>query len=146
MSELIASQTPHLTLRVHTLDNVRVALTDLPAGTVIEDQEGVNVTLPGPVRHKHKFVLSDMAVGEMVIMYGVRVGKVTQAIAAGEAITTENLVHSTEDLSANTHQDAWQPRSNRVRDNNIRWLSPPRWASGNSQCVVGGALGILREP
>lgn len=31
MSDLIASQTPHLTLRVHALDNVRVALTDLPA-------------------------------------------------------------------------------------------------------------------
>ena len=146
MSELIASQTPHLTLRVHTLDNVRVALTDLPAGTVIEDQEGVNVTLPGPVRHKHKFVLSDMAVGEMVIMYGVRVGKVTQAIAAGEAITTENLVHYGRFIREYAPRRLATPRSNRVRDNNIRWLSPPRWASGNSQCVVGGALGILREP
>lgn len=37
MSDLIASQAAHLTLRVHGLDNVRVALTDLPAGTVIED-------------------------------------------------------------------------------------------------------------
>ena len=110
MSDLIASQTPHLTLRVHAVDNVRVALTDLPAGTVIEDQ-GVSITLPGPVRHKHKFALSDMAVGDMVIMYGVRVGKVTQSIAAGGAITTENLVHSTEDLTGNMHQQAWQPPS-----------------------------------
>lgn len=110
MSDLIASQTPHLTLRVHALDNVRVALTDLPAGTVIEDQ-GVSITLPGPVRHKHKFALSDMTLGDMVIMYGVRVGKVTQSIAAGGAITTENLVHSTDDLTTNTHQQAWQPPS-----------------------------------
>lgn len=108
MSDLIATQTPHLTLRVHRLDNVRVALTDLPAGTVIEDQ-GVYIMLPGPVRHKHKFALNDMVVGDMVIMYGVRVGKVTQSIVAGEAITTDNLVHSTEDLPANSRQDAWQP-------------------------------------
>lgn len=108
MSDLIATQTPHLTLRIHALDNVRVALTDLPTGTVIEDQDLV-ITLPGPVRHKHKFVLNDMAVGDMVIMYGVRVGKVTQPIEAGGAITTENLVHSTEDLPANTRQPAWQP-------------------------------------
>ncbi|MDN7133372.1 altronate dehydratase family protein [Halomonas sp. MC140] len=108
MSDLIATQTPHLTLRVHALDNVRVALTDLPAGTVIEDQ-GSQVTLPGPVRHKHKFVLGDMAVGDLVVMYGVTVGKVTQPIAAGGALTTENLVHSTDDLSANSQQTAWQP-------------------------------------
>ena len=108
MSDLIASQTPHLTLRVHALDNVRVALTDLPAGTVVEDQGGM-ITLPGPVRHKHKFALSEMSVGDMVIMYGVRVGKVTQPIAAGGAVTTENLVHSTEDLPVNTYQQAWQP-------------------------------------
>ena len=108
MSDLIATQTPHLTLRVHALDNVRVALTDLPAGTVVEDQ-GSQVTLPGPVRHKHKFVLGDMEVGDLVVMYGVTVGKVTQPIAAGGALTTENLVHSTDDLSANSQQTAWQP-------------------------------------
>lgn len=108
MSELIASQTAHLTLRVHALDNVRVALTDLSAGTVIED-EGVSIMLPGPVRHKHKFVLRDMAVGDLVIMYGVRVGKVTQPIVAGGPITTENLVHSTEDLPANARKETWQP-------------------------------------
>lgn len=108
MSDLIATQIPRLTLRVHRLDNVRVALTDLPAGTVVEDQ-GRYITLPGPIRHKHKFVLRDMSVGDFVIMYGVRVGKVTQPIAAGGAITTENLVHSTEDLPTNTQQEAWQP-------------------------------------
>lgn len=93
MSELIATQIPHTTLRVHALDNVRVALADLPAGTQVEDR-GHHVTLPALVRHKHKFVLSDMAVGDLVVMYGVTVGKVTQPIAAGEAITTGNLVHS----------------------------------------------------
>jgi|TARA_A100001518_G_C1226126_1_gene75139 altronate hydrolase len=110
MSDLIASQTFHLTLRVHALDNVRVALADLPTGAVVEDH-GKQITLPGPVRHKHKFVLNDMAVGDVVIMYGVTVGKVTQPIAAGEAVTTENLVHSTDDLPADGKQEAWLPPS-----------------------------------
>ncbi|WP_016914794.1 UxaA family hydrolase [Vreelandella stevensii] len=107
MSNLITRQAAQLSLRVHALDNVRVALTDLPAGTVIE-ADGHNLTLPAAVRHKHKFALSPLAVGDLVIMYGVTVGRVTQPIVAGEAITTENLEHSTANARPQGRYDSWQ--------------------------------------
>ncbi|QTF93075.1 altronate dehydratase family protein [Halomonas sp. BM-2019] len=107
MSELITRQAARLSLRVHALDNVRVALTDLPAGTVIEE-DGHTLTLPAAVRHKHKFALTALAVDDLVIMYGVTVGRVTQPIAAGEAITTENLEHSTADARPQGRHDSWQ--------------------------------------
>ncbi|WP_144982107.1 UxaA family hydrolase [Halomonas sp. C22] len=107
MSGLITRQAAHLSLRVHALDNVRVALTDLPAGTVIE-ADGHNLILPAAVRHKHKFALSPLAVDDLVIMYGVTVGRVTQPIVAGEAITTENLEHSTSSARPQGCHDSWQ--------------------------------------
>ncbi|WP_302139718.1 UxaA family hydrolase [Halomonas alkalicola] len=107
MSDLITRQATRLSLRVHALDNVRVALTDLPAGTVIE-ADGRTLTLPAAVRHKHKFALAPLAVDDLVIMYGVTVGRVTQPIAAGEAITTENLEHSTADAHPQGRHDGWQ--------------------------------------
>lgn len=107
MSELIARNTPQLSLRVHVRDNVRVALSDLAAGTCVEDN-GRRITLPTAVRHKHKFALTALEVGDLVIMYGVTVGRVTQPIAEGEAITTENLEHSTDNAQPQGHAVGWQ--------------------------------------
>lgn len=106
-NDVISRQAPRLSLRVHTLDNVRVALADLDAGTRIDDGERT-VTLPAAVRHKHKFALEPLTVGEPVIMYGVTVGRATRAIAAGEAITTDNLEHSTDNATASVATAHWQ--------------------------------------
>lgn len=104
MSKVIVSDQPYQkSLRVHAADNVRVALQDLPAGSVIDDQDIV-LTLPAPVRHKHKFALTALETGDVVIMYGVTVGRATRAIAQGESITTLNTEHST-DTSATVSRD-----------------------------------------
>lgn len=93
-------------LRVHAADNVRVALKDLPAGSEIED-DGRTIRLAENVRHKHKFTLQPMAVGDLVIMYGVTVGRVTRTIAEGGAITTENVEHSTDNAQPQGRRDHW---------------------------------------
>lgn len=107
MSQTIISDTfQRPSLRVHALDNVHVALKDLPAGTEIDD-DGRTVRLTEAVRHKHKFTLAPLAEGELVIMYGVTVGRATRAIAEGAAITTENTEHSTDSHPAQAHRDHW---------------------------------------
>ncbi|MBZ9537597.1 altronate dehydratase [Modicisalibacter tunisiensis] len=107
MSQTIISDTfQRPSLRVHALDNVHVALKDLPAGTEIDD-DGHTVRLTEAVRHKHKFTLAPLAEGELVIMYGVTVGRATRAIAEGAAITTENTEHSTDSHPAQAHRDRW---------------------------------------
>lgn len=107
MSQTIASDThQQASLRVHAADNVRVALKDLPAGTEIEDN-GRQIRLAEGIRHKHKFALQALGVGEQVIMYGVTVGRATQPIAEGAAITTANVEHSTDTSQPQGHRDHW---------------------------------------
>ena len=107
MSQTIASDTfQRPSLRVHAADNVHVALKDLPAGTEIEDNDR-SVRLAEAIRHKHKFALQPMAEGDLVIMYGVTVGRVTQPIAEGGAITTDNVEHSTDSDHAQARRKHW---------------------------------------
>ena len=72
-------------IRINPADNVAVALSELPAGTVAEF--GVfSVTLAGAVPAGHKFTLRPLAEGENVIKYGFPIGHVTRAVPAGAHI------------------------------------------------------------
>ena len=96
-------------LQINPADNVLVALRDLPAGTAIA-HVGQQLVLPQLVRAKHKFPLAALGVGEAVRMYGVRVGRATQPIGAGEPLTPANLAHEAEPYSVARRQPwRWQP-------------------------------------
>jgi altronate hydrolase len=79
-------------LRVHSRDNVLVALGDLKKGEEVRVDNG-SVVLVSDVPAKHKFATSNLAAGDSVIMYGVAIGKATGSIQRGEAITTQNVRH-----------------------------------------------------
>jgi len=68
-----AGATRNRMLRVDDRDNVLIALTDLPAGEQIEFS-GETFTLVNSVPQKHKLALQDLAPGDPVVMYGVKVG------------------------------------------------------------------------
>ena len=79
-------------LLIHPDDDMFVALEDLNQGEVLrwEDESYLIAT---PVQRKHKFARSSFAVGEVLKLYGVPVGKAMVAIRKGEAVTTANLEH-----------------------------------------------------
>lgn len=79
-------------LHIHPADTVLVALADLDAGEVVDHADGP-VTLVSRIPAKHKLLLRDLAPGDPVIMYGVLVGRATQPIARGAALTTANVRH-----------------------------------------------------
>ncbi|MCE8015013.1 altronate dehydratase [Halomonas sp. MCCC 1A17488] len=107
MSDTIASSNGSLdSLRVHAADNVRVALKDLAPGTLVDD-EGRQLRLAEPVRHKHKFSLTDLDAGDAVIMYGVTVGRATRPIPAGTAISVDNTEHSTATSVPQARRGEW---------------------------------------
>ena len=60
-------------IQIHPLDNVLVALTDLPAGYTI-NFKGQTFDLLTAVSAKHKFTLQGLAAGDEIYMYGVLVG------------------------------------------------------------------------
>jgi altronate hydrolase len=79
-------------LQLDSRDNVWVALTNLKRGEETHC-DGRKKILQSDVPAKHKFAITDLGVGDPVVMYGVLVGKAVKPIAAGELLTTGNIQH-----------------------------------------------------
>ncbi len=95
-------------LRLDPRDNVLIALRDLHKGDRAQlDSE--QYTLASDVSAKHKFVTQDVASGDPVLMYGVVVGRATQPIARGEAVTTRNLRHDAAPFHSKSGDYRWKP-------------------------------------
>ena len=87
--------TPPQYLLHHDGDNVAVAMDDLQPGTlhgrsVKEGTEGTAV-LNHAIPLGHKFALTDLAEGDAIIKYGIKVGLASAAIKKGDYIHTHNL-------------------------------------------------------
>jgi altronate hydrolase/galactarate dehydratase len=75
-------------IRLHGLDNVVIALQDMPAGSKPSE---VASPLPDAVPRGHKIAARAIAKGEEVIRYGQIIGQATEDIAAGAHIHSHNL-------------------------------------------------------
>jgi altronate hydrolase len=96
-------------IRLHPTDNLAVALDNLPGGIAVSF-DNLSFALSESIPVKHKFALSDIAVGGTVYLYGIKVGKAIKAIPQGTAITTENTVNATSDIQRNTSRNfKWTP-------------------------------------
>ena len=111
-------------LCIHPDDDMLVALDDLASGEVVQ-WEGESILITTPVPRKHKLARRAFAEGDVLKLYGVPVGKATEAIRRGEAVTTENLKH----YAANVELTASKP---------YEWTPPSvdRWAGATFQGVV----------
>ncbi len=98
----------HEWLRLDPADNLLVALTDFPAGKLIE-VAGKPLRLVEPIRAKHKFTDRLVTEGEMLYMYGVLVGKALSDIPAGGLIHTGNVVHAAQTYVSREKAYSWQP-------------------------------------
>src|SRR5262249_32376 len=89
-------------------DNVLIALTDLKQGEQVEFN-GTTYSLISNVPAKHKFATADLPLGADVIMYGVLVGKASQPVKNGEALTLANLRHEAADYHKKAREYHWAP-------------------------------------
>ena len=81
-------------LKIHPLDNLIVALSDLNKGEIF-NINNKKIKLKTDVKAKHKFAIDNLNLGSQVYLYGVVVGKVIKSISEGEAINTQNICHYT---------------------------------------------------
>jgi altronate hydrolase len=95
-------------LRIHPADNVLVALTDLRKGEEISFED-IHCTMVTGVSAKHKFAITDLAIGDKIIMYGFLVGRAVEPIQKGEAITTRNTQHDASEYDYQAAKFAWTP-------------------------------------
>ena len=95
-------------LKLHSKDNIIIALEDLEKGKEVV-WEGDSYVTQEHIPVKHKFAAQDFNLGDQLIMYGVVVGKATHYIAKGALIHTENVVHDSEEYSSHTERYEWKP-------------------------------------
>lgn len=94
-------------LKIHPLDNVLVALTDLRKGEDIPFN-GATIKLRQDVQAKHKFLENPVKANEEIRMYGVVVGKALQDLDAGGVIATNNVRHKAADFSGKSSTFSWK--------------------------------------
>ncbi len=92
------------TLRIHPLDNVLVALNTLHKGTRLQGAVVTKSRIPG----KHKVASYDLAPGDGVVMYGIRIGRATAHIPAGGLVTTRNVAHDAEPYEVRPRSYLWK--------------------------------------
>lgn len=80
-------------VKVHPGDNVLVALTNLAKGELVH-YNGEEFVMQDDIPAKHKFVTAELDAGDVVMMYGVMVGKAQVPIAKGGLISTANVKHA----------------------------------------------------
>jgi altronate hydrolase len=93
-------------LQLDPRDNVLVALTSLTAGTVVQYGHApalYDCAVTQPIPAKHKMALEDLSPGDLVRMYGMVVGEVTQPIPRGGLLSTRNVRHRADPYSATRH-------------------------------------------
>lgn len=95
-------------LKIHPSDNVWVALTDLKSGEKVTINNS-SLVLVNDIPAKHKFAEKDLQPDDEIIMYGILVGKATQAIKSGSAIGTHNIKHKASPYSGKTKNYSWTP-------------------------------------
>ena len=93
-------------IKVHPTDNVAVALVNLKAGDVIAF-EGQDIKVISDVKAKHKIAMNDFGAGDRIMMYGVLVGKASEAIAKGDVLTAENVKHQSAKVTQKTDTIGW---------------------------------------
>lgn len=93
-------------LKIHTDDNVLVALKVLEKGSTI-DTEHVVIDVQEKIPVKHKVTLEELQPGDKVIMYGVIVGRATKLIPRGTMITRQNTEHLSSDYTVHSPGKEW---------------------------------------
>lgn len=94
-------------LQIHPHDNVLVALQDMAQGTNIQFNQQ-SFILANDISAKHKFTLQALNPGQEILMYGVLVGKASENIPQGGAITVENVRHASDDFRLGERKLDWQ--------------------------------------
>lgn len=111
-------------IKIHSQDNVAVALTDIAAGSVVTIDND-SVTLGGDIVRGHKFALRAIAKGENVVKYGLPIGHALADIAPGEHVHAHNTRTNLSDLDAYRYQPDWLPNRRSLRIAKYRFIVAP---------------------
>ena len=78
-------------LVLNPADNIAICLEDMPAGTVV-DQDNLKLTITQKIPRGHKVASRAVTKGDGIIKYGERMGHATKDISLGEHVHTHNVL------------------------------------------------------
>ncbi|SFR14089.1 MULTISPECIES: UxaA family hydrolase [unclassified Enterobacter] len=105
-------------IKIHSLDNVAVALADLAEGAEVT-VDNHTVKLRQAVGRGHKFALHTIHQGENVVKYGLPIGHATAEIAEGEYIHSHNARTNLSDLDEYSYQPDFQAEEAQANDRDV---------------------------
>ena len=135
-------------IQINDIDNVSVALHPAPAGTAFG-----GVAALEDIPQGHKMALKDIAVGEMVMKYGLPIGHATKEIRAGQWVHTHNMMTNLKGEVEYTYEPAvremeplapktfmgYRRKDGRAASRNELWIIP------TVGCVNDVAKTLVRE-
>jgi hypothetical protein len=96
--------------QIQPQDNVATLIEDASAGPVqLIGAAAGEVRALEPVLHGHKIALADIAKGEAVIKYGVRMGRTTKPILRGAWVHLHNMASDYDQRSGTLDQQSGAP-------------------------------------
>jgi altronate hydrolase len=78
-------------VKLHPEDDVAIAKVNIPVGTTLQLDSGMEISAQRLIPSGHKIALREIAAGEALRRYGQVIGFATETIAAGEQVHTHNL-------------------------------------------------------
>ncbi len=110
-------------IKIHSQDNVAVALTDIAAGSVVTiDNDSVTL---GGISFAATSLHCAIAKGENVVKYGLPIGHALADIAPGEHVHAHNTRTNLSDLDAYRYQPDWLPNRHSLRIAKYRFIVAP---------------------
>ncbi len=131
-------------IRIHTGDNVAVALVPVAAGERVSVGERT-LTAAEPIPQGHKLALTDMRPGDMVYKYGCAIGRVTAPVPAGGWVHTHNM---TTNLSARTdffYRPAARALTPEEPEQFLGYLRPDGRAATRNEIWILPTVGCVNE-
>ncbi len=92
-------------VKIHPRDMAAVALSSLPAGSVLE-VDGEKIILSSDIPQGHKFALRDISEEEKILKYGSPIGIATRAIKKGDWIHTHNMKTALDGIVSYSYEPA----------------------------------------
>ncbi len=131
-------------IKIHSLDNVGVALADLTEGTEVTFGNQ-SVTLRQAIGRGHKFALIPIMKGENVVKYGLPIGHALADIAPGEYIHSHNTRTNLSDLDEYSYQPDFHAQEEQAADREVQIYRRANGEVGDPQRTLDPPDSRLRE-
>lgn len=95
--------------QIHPDDNVATLLADADGMVTVRGAGAQSLTVRERISASHKIALRDMAAGEAVIKFGVRIGHATQPIPRGAWVHLHNLASDLDERSGTLDLNSGAP-------------------------------------